>query len=42
MDKQRCDAIRVEVSIIADGIEDFIDENKIDENSTSSEVDWKN
>ena len=40
MDKQRIDAIRVELSIIADDIEDFIDENEIDENSTS-EVDCK-
>ena len=39
MDKQkidRTDAIRVELSIIADYIEDFIDEN-----STTSEVDYK-
>ena len=44
MDKQkidRTDAIRVELSIIADYIEDFIDENEIDENSTTSEVDYK-
>ena len=40
MDKQRIDAIRVELSIIADDIEYFIDENEIDENSTS-EVDCK-
>ena len=41
MDKQRIDAIRVELSSIADDIEDFIDENEIDENSTTSEVDCK-
>ena len=41
MDKQRIDAIRVELSTIADDIEDFIDENEIDENSTTSEVDCK-
>ena len=36
MDKQR-----VELSTIADDIEDFIDENEIDENSTTAEVDCK-
>ena len=41
MDKQRIDAIRVELSTIADDIEDFIDENEIYENSTTWEVDWK-
>ena len=41
MDKQRIDAIRVELSTIADDIEDFIDENEIDKNSTTSEVDCK-
>ena len=41
MDKQRIDAIRVELSSIADDIEDFIDENEIDENSTTAEVDCK-
>ena len=41
MDKQRIDAIRVELSTIADDIEDFIDENEIDENSATSEVDCK-
>ena len=41
MDKQRVDVISVEISIIADDIEDFIDENEIDENSTKSEVDCK-
>ena len=37
MDKQRVDVISVEISIIADDI----DENEIDENSTKSEVDCK-
>ena len=41
MDKQRIDAIRVELSTIPDYIEDFMDENEIDENSTTSEVDYK-
>ena len=41
MDKQRVDAIRVELSTIADDIEDFIDENEVDKNSTTSEVDYK-
>ena len=41
MDKQRVDVISVEISTIADDIEDFIDENEIDENSTKSEVDCK-
>ena len=41
MDKQRIHAIRVELSTIADDIQDFIDENEIDENSTTSEVDCK-
>ena len=41
MDKQIIDAIRVELSTIADDIEDFFDENEIDENSTTSEVDYK-
>ena len=41
MDKQRIDAIRVELSTIADDIEDFIDENEIDENSATAEVDCK-
>ena len=36
MDKQR-----VELSTIAGDIEDFIDENEIDENSTTAEVDCK-
>ena len=39
MDKQRIDAIRVELSTIADDIENFIDENEIDQNT--SEVDYK-
>ena len=41
MDNQRTDALRVELSTIADDIEDIIDENDIDENSTTSEVDCK-
>ena len=41
MVKQRINAIRVELSTIADDIEDFIDENEIDENSTTAEVDCK-
>ena len=41
MDKQIIDAIRVELSTIAGDIEDFFDENEIDENSTTSEVDYK-
>ena len=41
MDKQRVDVISVEISTIADDIEDFIDENEIDENSTKSEADCK-
>ena len=41
MDKQRIHAIRVKLSRIADDIQDFIDENEIDENSTTSEVDCK-
>ena len=41
MVKQRINAIRVELSTIADDIEDFIDENEIDENSATSEVDCK-
>ena len=41
MDKQKIDAIRVGLSTIADDIEDFIDENEIDEISTTSEVDYK-
>ena len=41
MDKQRTDAIRVDLSTIADDIEDFIDENEIDENSTTSEIYYK-
>ena len=41
MDKQMIDAVRVELSTIADVIEDFIDENEIDENSTTWEVDSK-
>ena len=41
LDKQRIDAIRVELSTIVDDVEDFIDENEIDENSTTSEVDYK-
>ena len=36
MNKQKIDARRVELSTIADDIEDFIDEN-----STTSEVDCK-
>ena len=40
-DKQRIDAIRVELSTIADDVEDFIDENEIDENSTTLEVNYK-
>ena len=39
MDKQRIDAIRVELSTIANDIEDFIDKNEIVENSTTSEID---
>ena len=35
MIKERIDAIRVELSAVADDTEDFIDENKIDENSTT-------
>ena len=41
MDKKKVDAIRVGLSTIADDIEDFIDENEIDEISTTSEVDYK-
>ena len=41
MDKQRIDTIRVELSTIANDIEDFIDKNEIVENSTTSEVDCK-
>ena len=41
MIKERIDAIRVELSAVANDIEDFIDENKIDENSTTSKVDCK-
>ena len=41
MDKQRVDVISVEISTIADDIEDFIDENEIDENATKSEVNYK-
>ena len=41
MDKQRVDVISVEISTIADDIEDFIDENEIDENTTKSKVDYK-
>ena len=41
LDKQRIDAMTVELLIIADDIEDFIDENEVDENSTTTEVDCK-
>ena len=41
MDKQRVDVISVEISTITDDIEDFIDENEIDENTTKSKVDYK-
>ena len=41
MDKQRIDAIRVELSTIVNDIEDFIDKNEIVKNSTTSEVDCK-
>ena len=41
IDKQRINTIRVELSAVTDGIEDVIDENEIDENSTTSEVDCK-
>ena len=41
MDNQRIDAIRVRLSTIADDIKDFIDENEVDENLTTSEVDCK-
>ena len=41
MIKERIDAIRVELSAVADDTEDFIDENKIDENSTTWEIDCK-
>ena len=41
MVKQRIDAIRVKLLAVADDIEDFIDENKIDENSTTSEINCK-
>ena len=41
MDNQRIDAIKVELSTIAVDIEDFIDENEIDENSTTSEINYK-
>ena len=41
MDEQWIDAIRVALSTIADDTEDLIDENEIDENSTTSEVDCK-
>ena len=41
LDKQRIDTMRVELLIIADDIEDFIDENEVDENSTTTEVDCK-
>ena len=32
MKKQKIDAIRIELSTIADDVEDFIDQNEIDEN----------
>ena len=41
MGKQRIDVIRVELLTVADDIENFVDENKVDENSTTSEVDCK-
>ena len=41
IDKQRIDAIRVELTTIADDIEVFIDENEIDKDSTTSDVDCK-
>ena len=41
MDKQRIDVLRVELSVVAHNIEDFIDDNEIDVNSTTSEVDCK-
>ena len=41
MDKHRTDAIKVELSTIADNTEHFIDENEIDENSVKSVVDCK-
>ena len=41
MDEQWIDAIKVELSTIADDTEDLIDENEIDESSTTSEVDCK-
>ena len=41
MEEQWIDAIKVELSTIADDTEDLIDENEIDESSTTSEVDCK-
>ena len=41
MDKQRIDVIRVELPEVAHDIEDFVDDNEIDVNSTTSEVDCK-
>ena len=41
MDKQRIDVLRVELSAVAHNIEDFIDDNEIDVNSRTSEVDCK-
>ena len=41
MDKQRFDVIPEELSTTADDIENFIDENEIDENLTTPEVDCK-
>ena len=41
MNKQKIDAIRIELSTIADDVEDFIDQNEIDENSRTLKVDFK-
>ena len=38
MDKQKIDAMKVELSAVAVDIEDFIDENEIDDNLTMSVV----
>ena len=39
MHKKRIEGIRAELSTVADDIEELIDENEIDENSTISEAD---
>ena len=41
MEKQKTDSLKIDESTVAEDVDDFIDENEIDQSSTLEEIDTK-